>query len=167
MKRSRFHFFVVFLLLALGATSGCQHSKAPRLEPLVARFYLETYPSEEGRTVVLPQSDVMVVVSPKPVVMEFDVVDVEIAEVALGRCLLFKLTLAAGRDLYRLTGSSQGQRLVLALNDQAVGARKIDQPLDETNLMIFLEMPDDALPDVVARLKQTSAEVRRSLAKGR
>lgn len=167
MKTSRCPYFILLLLLVLGATSGCQHSKALRLEPLVARFYLETYPSEAGRTVVLPQSDVMVVVSPKPVVMEFDVVDVEIAEVALGRCLIFKLTLAAGRDLYRLTGSSQGQRLVLALNDQAIGARKIDQPLDETNLMIFLEMPDDALPDVVARLKQTSAEVRRSLAKGR
>ncbi|MBP8255988.1 MAG: hypothetical protein KAX37_01600 [Opitutaceae bacterium] len=134
-------------------------------DPLVARFFVESRASEYGRPVVLPQSGVFISIDPKPVIMEFDITDAEVAEVALGKCLLVRLTTAAARDLYRLTGSAQGRRLVLSLNDQVVGARKIDRPLDDGTILLFVERPDNELPGMVTRLKETSGEIRRKLAR--
>ncbi|MBP7140976.1 MAG: hypothetical protein KBA71_03640 [Opitutaceae bacterium] len=134
-------------------------------DPLIARFFVESRASEYGRPVTLPQSGVFVSIDPKPVIMEFDITDAEVAEVALGKCLLFRLTPAAARDLYRLTGSAQGRRLVLSLNDQIVGARKIDRPLEDGTILVFVERPDSELPDMVLRLKRTSGEIRKKLAR--
>ncbi len=158
--------FLAIAPFALGLVS-CQSPKpsAEPFEPLVARFFLEARGTEGARVVTLPQSEVVISVESKPVVMEFDVTDAEVAEVPLGRCLLFRLTTAAARDLYRLTGTAQGRRLVLALNDRVIGARRIDRPLDEGVVLVFVEMPDSELPGVVDRLKRTSAEVRKKLAR--
>ncbi len=152
------------LSLGLASCHGPNRSAAP-FEPLVARFFIETRGAEGGRRVTLPQSEIVISIDPKPVVMEFDITDAEVAEVPLGRCLLFRLTTAAARDLYRLTGTAQGSRLVLALNDHVFGARKIDRPMDDGVILVFVEMPDGELPGVVDRLKRTSEEVRRKLAR--
>lgn len=149
-----------FLVLAL-LGAGCQTppSAPPPLAPLVARFYLETKPSDAGVPVKLPQSGLIITVAPKPVLVEYDIVNAEIAQVELGRCLLVQVSPAAARDLYRLTVSAVGRRLLLALNDQFVGARPIEAALDDGVVLIFLEMPDDQLPALVARLKLTSANL--------
>jgi len=152
---------------ALTFLSGCAAPSAPSSEPLIARFFLEAHASEEGRPVTLPQSGVTITILPKPVVMEFDLVDADVAEVSLGQCLLFKLTPAAAQDLYRLTGTSQGRRLVLALNDTVIGARRIDRPFDDGTIATFVEVPDATLPELAMRLKATSADIRRTLSRER
>ncbi len=141
--------------------SGCATAPEPAKDyaPLVARFYLEAKPGEAGVAVTLPQSGVTVNVSPKPVVVEYDLANAEVAQVDLGRCLFVQLNGSASRDLYRLSVGAIGRRLVLALNDQFVGARRIEAAMEGGAILIFVEVPDAELPGMVERLKRTSADL--------
>lgn len=148
------------LLLAL-AFAGCQSSPQKKdYTPTQARFFLE---EADARTVsvTLPKSGVRVAVGPKPVFTEGDLVNVELMQVDLGKCLLFQFTPAAARDLYRVSGSNQGRRLVLFLNNVAVGARRMEGPFADGAVMVFVEVPDADLPVLVSNLKKTSAEIQR------
>lgn len=152
----------IALLTCLGlaaCSSPAGKSAQSPAPPLVARFFLEAKAGEPGVTVMLPQSGVTLVVSPKPVVVEYDIVNAEVAQVELGRCLLVQLSPAATRDLYRLSVSSVGRRLVLSLNDQFVGARPIEGAMSDGTILTFVERPDAELPDLVGRLKATCAEI--------
>lgn len=159
--------FAFGLSLLLG---GCAVPAGPPSKdyaPLVARFYLEAKPDESGVAVTLPQSGVAIAVAPKPVVVEYDIADAEIAQVELGRCLLVQLNGAAARDLYRLSVTANGRRLVLALNDRFVGARRIDQAIESGVILTFVELPDEELPALVDRLKKTSADLAEAARKAR
>ena len=150
-----------FALLAAAGLTSCQSTPAAPTDyqPLVARFYLETKPTEAGLAVQLPQSGVNVNVGPKPVFVEYDIINAEVAQVDLGKCLLVQLTPAASRDLYRLSVASVGRRLVLSLNDKLVGARRIERAMSDGNIMVFVELPDADLPDLVSRLKRTTVDI--------
>jgi hypothetical protein len=153
--------------LAIVATlllCGCHSNPERTPVSVVARFLLE---SDAVRTaeLVLPVSGVAIRVIPKPVISEFDIVNVELAQVELGRCLMFQVTPDAARDLYRLTAANQGRRLVLLLNDVPMGARVIERPLEGGVISIFSELPEAELPGLVARLKHTVAVIRREAAK--
>lgn len=154
------------LLLAAAAwgLGGCQTKPQAGFVPAVARFGLE---SEAARTVelVLPVSGVKIRVLPKPVFSEFDLTDVAEAQVELGRCLRFRLAPAAARDLYRLSVANQGRRLVLLLDGRAIGARMIEQPLDNGEIFTFVEIPDAELPTLVERLQRTTHAIRGEAAK--
>jgi hypothetical protein len=151
------------LLLALLAalfTAGCQSSRHSELdEPLIARFFMEVRPGTPGTVVQLPVSRVILNVNPKPVLTEYDIANVEFGKTTdLGWCLNFQFTPAAARDLYRLSAANQGGRLMLTLNDAPVGVRRLDQPVANGNLLVFLEVPNDQLPPIAERLKRTSAQ---------
>jgi hypothetical protein len=92
-------------------------------------------------------------------------VNVELMQVELGKCLMFQLTPAAARDLYRVSGSNQGRRLVLFLNDVALGARRMEGPLAEGRVFVFVEVADTALPTLVENIKKTTAAVQRAMAR--
>jgi hypothetical protein len=166
MVRARLSRSAVLAALLLGAAlvlAGC-HTPPRDYTPTAARFYLEAS-SGEGAVMTLPQSGVQVPISAKPVLSEFDIVDAELVQVELGRCLMFRLTPSAARDLYRLTASHQGSRLVLTLNGVALGARRIDGPMGEGTVLIFVEMPDEQLPALVRNLKLTAGEIQRAAAR--
>jgi hypothetical protein len=147
-------------LVAAVSFAGCQSSnRAGNYEPLVARFYLESKPGETGTVVSLPVSGVEIVVNPKPVIVEYDIANAEVARVDLGECLWVQLTRAAARDLYRLSVAGMGRRLVLSLNDSPVGARRIEQTMADGVIVTFVEAPDAELPLLVNRLKRTSANL--------
>lgn len=151
---------LVALLFGLLFFSGCQ-TKPPSVldQPLVARFFMEVRPGTPGTAVQLPISRVVINVNPKPVLVEYDIASVDFAKVDLGWCLYFQFTPAAARDLYRLSASNLGGRLVLTLNDSPVGARRLDQAIADGNLLIFAEVPNEELPPIVARLKRTSEAI--------
>jgi hypothetical protein len=155
-------FAAIALICAALFSPACQSKKTKEEAPLLARFYLELKPGEPGVSVDLPQSGLTIGVQRKPVLVEYDILNAEVAQVELGRCLLVQLTPAAANDLYRLTVNSLGRRLVLLLNDQPVGARRIDEAIADGNLLLFLEVPDVDLPQVVRRLKATAGELARS-----
>ena len=152
------------LALALaGLFAGCRSAPLD-YQPATARFYLET--SQTGSNVVtLPKSGLKLAIGATPVLAEGDIVNVELVQVELGKCLMFSLTTAAGRDLYRFSASNQGRRFVLLIDGAAVGARRVEAPLNEGTIFMFVEVPDDALPALVTRLKKTSADLQRAIAK--
>ena len=150
------------VLAVIVGLAGCQSGNNKEEPPLLARFYLELKPGEPGVGVDLPQSGLTIGVQRKPVLVEYDILNAEVAQVELGRCLLVQLSPAAANDLYRLTVNSLGRRLVLLLNDQPVGARRIDEAIADGNLLLFLEVPDADLPQIVRRLKATAGELARS-----
>jgi hypothetical protein len=152
--------YLVAALSLLLMTSGCSTAPIAANQPTLARFFLESS-NNEGVHVVLPQSETGITVAVKPVFSEFDITRVEIAQVELGKCLLFQLTPAAARDLYRLSASNSGHRLVLMVNGRAIGARRIEQPLNDGAIVIFVEAPDEALPELQAGLRKTALELQR------
>ena len=155
---------IVLLGLVLCALSGCTTSHPPKSAgrtPLTVRFYLETNPGEAAVTVQLPQSGVSLGVAPKPVFSEFDITNAEVARVDLGLCVLVQLTPAAKRDLYRLSVPAQGRRLVVSLNDVFLGVHRIAHAMADGVVPVFLEVPDEQLPGIVAQIKSASAEIAR------
>ena len=155
--------FLAGLLLGTLVLTGCQTAAPARDHtPTVARFFLEAGDGG-GLAVQLPQSGVLLMLNAKPVLTEGDIVAVELAQVDLGKCLMFQLTAAAARDFYRLSASNQGRRLVLQLNGSPVGARRIDGPVADGVVFVFVELPDASLPKVVDDLKKTTVEVQRKL----
>ena len=151
---------LAFSVIVGAALTGCTTSPAAGKSSPLARFFLEAQGSVGERT-ILPQSETEISIARKPVLTEFDLVSVEIAQVELGKCLQFRFTPAASRDLYRLSVDNLGQRLVLMVDGRAMGARRIDRPIPDGTLLMFIETPDDALPALQMGLRQTSVQIQR------
>lgn len=148
-----------------GLSAGCSSTPPPKdYTSVVARFFLESA-SGDGTPLTLPQSGVRVPVNPKPVIAEGDILNVELVQVDLGKCLLFQLSTSAIRDFYRMTVTHQGRRLVLVLDGEAVGARRIDGPITNGVLYMFVERPEGDLPALVQNLKNSSTAIQRELAR--
>lgn len=146
-------------IVAMLCVAGCATEPARPAATAVARFFLEAARGD-GAQATLPRSEVSIAIQPKPVITEFDLASVELAEVELGRCLLFQLTPEGGRDLYRLTAVNQGRRLVLVVNGEPLGARRIERPIEGGALLIFVERPDEELPALVREFRTTIAALR-------
>ena len=142
---------------------GCASKDRPRdFVPTVVRFFLESA-SQDGIPLTLPQSGVSVVVNSKPIITEGDIVNVELVQVELGKCLFFQLTPSATRDFYRLSVAHQGRRFALMIDDVAVGARRVDGPITNGVVFVFVELPDAALPALVEKLKKSCAVLQREI----
>ena len=163
--------FVRFLLAvstlaALLGVGGCDtFSKKKDHDITVARFCIEANEREAFATVTLPVSGVQIAINNKPIVTEFDFTGVDLAQSDLGKFLVFKLTEQAARDVYRVTGSNQGKRLVLFINDQPVGARVIDSAFSSGVIAVFAALPEEMLPKLVKDLNDTSVDLQKKLAK--
>ena len=113
------------VLAAVFAVAGCNaQTKKKNYETTVARFLIEASEGDTFASVTLPVSGVQIAVNNKPAVTEFDFTGVQLAHADLGDFLVFSLTVDAARDVYRLTGSNQGKRLVLFINGKPVGASR-------------------------------------------
>ncbi len=158
--------FCVGAVLLLGA--GCQTTPEPDYDPVIAQFFIEVPAQVQGGQVLsMPRSGVAVSVSPRAVLTEADVRNVELVRVDLGLCLLFEFSGESARDLLRISGSNLGRRLVVTLNGQPFGARLMDGPILDGRLMIFVELPDDELTETAVNLKRTAQEIQTALAEGR
>ena len=148
-----------------GGVCGCQSTAAPKdYTPLQARIFLESG-SGDGAPVRLPQSGVGITLNTKPVITEGDIINVELVQVDLGKCLLIQLTPSASRDFYRLSVTHQGRRLVLLINDKPLGARRIDGAITNGVVYVFVEVPENELPALVENLKKSSVAMQREIAR--
>lgn len=148
------------VLVVLLAFTGC-HSfgeKKRDFTPTTARFFLESTEAN-APTVALPISGLKVAISASPVLTEGELSRVEIVQVELGRCLLFQTTPYSVNELYRVTGANQGRRLVLMLNQLPMGSRRIEGPMADGRLLIFVEVADAALPELVTNMNKTIQEL--------
>ncbi|WP_221774614.1 hypothetical protein [Pelagicoccus albus] len=133
---------------------------------LRARFILESSSqSDMSALVTLPISLVQIPVEGDAVLSEFDYYSIDIAEVALGKCLAFTLKPAAAREFYQISVANQGKRLVLVLNGEAVAARRIDEPIADGRVFIFLEADDERLAEVANQLQKTNFDIQKKLSR--
>ena len=155
----------LFLLAGMVGLAGCQSKSPPKdYTPTSARFFLESA-TADGMPQKLPQSGVHISVNSQPVIVETDILNVELVQVELGRCLLFQLTSSASRDFYRMTATHQGRRLVLLIDNMAFGARRIDGVIANGALFVFVEMPEADLPALVHNLKKSSIALQQELSR--
>ena len=155
----------VLLSLGLFIHAGCQSASKPKnYTPVTARFFLESG-SGDGTPVMLPQSGVRLTVNSKPVITEGDIINVELVQVDLGKCLLVQLTPSASRDFYRLSVTHQGRRLVLLVDGNPLGARRIDGAITNGVVYVFVEMPEAEMPAFVDNFKKSSVAMQRELAR--
>lgn len=135
-------------------------------DPILARFVLEHDGSDSyAASVVLPISGVRIPVESKAVVSEFDYLDIDAVTLELGRGLVFSLKPAAARDFYRISVTGQGKRLVLLFNGQAVGARRIDGPVADGKIYIFIEATDAEVDAFAAKIKETNLDIQKKLSR--
>lgn len=165
MRRKYLPFFTLIAGLVV-FLSGCATSKKKYPET-IARFMLEAGPNEAGATLQLPRSGTTISVAPKTYFTEFDIVNCTAVVNELGKSLVFKLSPAATRDLFKLTAVSRGKRIVTVINSVAVGARRIEDPLGDGYLVTYVEIEDDKLDEIAKNITSTSIDAKKELEKSK
>jgi len=130
-------------------------------EPMRARFVMEA--DHDGALVTLPVSNVRIQVNATAVITEYDLEDVSLADLEMGKCLRFTTTRRASRALYQETASNQGKRMVLLVNGRPLGIQRIDRPIADGVFHVFVELPDSELPELTRNLKGTSLDIQAKL----
>ncbi len=159
MNRPRFLLTFFLGLLALGA-SGCMSSKKNKDPKTVARFMIEAPARSTGVSVRLPKSGTTMLLSPNSFFTEYDIVKCEVIDNELGKSLLFQLTERAARDLFRMTATNQGRRLVTVVNGIAIGAQRIDAPISNGYIVTYVEVEGENLEIMAKYITSTSVEAR-------
>ncbi|MDF3056069.1 MAG: hypothetical protein K0R17_284 [Rariglobus sp.] len=168
MKHPLISCLFISVVAAFVAVVGCNTStKKKDHATTVARFFLEASEGDAFASVTLPVSGVKIAINNKPVITEYDFTGVQLAESDLGKFLVFSLTGDAARDVYRVTGTNQGKRLVLFINDKPVGARIIDKVFNTGAISVFAAIPEELLPELTKNLNATSADIQEQLEKAK
>lgn len=151
-------YLLLFPLLAF-VLCGCKKDKLEAEDMKVPRLMVETrsvqYGGLGGAVVQLPVSDTRIALQKEPLVTEFDIVNVELVKVDMGLALLIQTNERGGRALYRGTVSNMGGRIVLMVNNNAIGARRIDGAIQNGNFYTFVEIDDEELGQLVLDIKAT------------
>lgn len=152
----------LFLFIVLVIVSGCRQEKDVE-NMSVPRLMLEArgvdYGSMSGETLTLPISGTTVRVLNEPVVDEFEIVNVEMVKVDMGLAMLVEVTDKGGRELYRKTVTNKGGRIVLTINDNPIGARRIDSAIGDAKFYTFVEVDDEELGQLVLDIKDSLAYI--------
>lgn len=168
MRILRFSFWLGLIALSL-AVAGCgsSSSKKKKYPVTVARFMLEASDREVGTLVRLPLSGSTINVLPKTYFTEYDISKCEVVDNELGKGLFFQLTEQASRDLYRLSASNQGRRLITTVNGVAIGAVRVDRPIAQGFIITYVEVPLTAMEEMAKNISLTSADARKEAEKKR
>jgi len=146
------------LLVALTLTTGCMKDDQPD-NLSVPRLMIESrgvnYGALGGELVTLPVSGTSIQIQSEPLVHEFDIFNVDMVKVDMGIALLIQVSPKGARELYRGSVSSMGGRIVLTVNGNAIGARRIDGAIQDGNLYTFVEVDDEELGQLVLDIKKS------------
>lgn len=158
----RFFTIIVTLILCL-IVPGCRKNETTIPIPYVARFYVESQPHlphEWSTPICMPISQTLFNVYPKPVILEGDIENIELVQVDLGQCLLFEFNQSATQRLHQLSQSNSNETLFLFINDVPVGFQTLQEPIQDGKLILFVEIADKALPDLVLGLKKSLSKIK-------
>lgn len=144
--------------------AGCKSATKPEHAPMRAMFFLEAT-GEPSVAVELPVSGLELAVPLRPVITEYDIETVGVAACELGSCLEFQFRASAIRDIYRLTASQTGRRLILLVNGEALGAHRIAHPITDGVLRVYVEKPDTEIVLLARNLQLTSAALQPEMAR--
>jgi len=143
---------------------GCKKDKLENLT--VPRLMIETrgvnYGEMSGKTVTLPVSGTSISIEGEPVANEFDIMNVEQVKVDMGMALLVQVGGKGARQLYRASVSNMGGRIVLTINGNAIGARRIDGAIQNGNFYTFVEVDDAELGQLVLDIKESLVKIQES-----
>lgn len=155
--------FMIIALASLGFSLAACNTTSGRgdHETQVARFVVET--DQDGAVVSMPVSGARIRVNSKAILTEYDFLNVEVADLELGRCLQFTLTHQASRAFYQTSATNQGMRLVLLVNGKPLGLRRIERPVSNGVIYVFVEIPDAELPELAKNLRGTSIEIQKKI----
>jgi hypothetical protein len=132
----------------------------------IPRLMIETrgvsYGGLIGETVTLPVSRTKISIQKEPLVSEFDIVNVELVKVDLGLALMVELTEKGARELYRGSVINKGGRVVLMVNNNAIGAQRLGSAISDGKWYTFVEVDDEELGDLVLDIKESLFEVHSS-----
>jgi tetratricopeptide (TPR) repeat protein len=96
---------------------------------------------------------------PLPVINEYEIQNVDMAQTAAGKGLLFYFDSAATSRLSKLTTNSRSLSLVLLIDDKPMGVRPIDAQILNGQLFTLVEIPDELLDKLVFSLKETCSRL--------
>ena len=151
-------YFFLLPVLAL-FFSGCNKDKIDEKNLKVPRLMVETrgvqYGALGGNVVQLPVSGTRIALEKEPVVNEFDIVNVELVKVDMGLALLIQTNERGARALYRATVTNMGGRIVLTVNNNAIGARRVDAAIQDGKFYTFIEISDEEIGQLVLDIKAT------------
>lgn len=138
---------------------GCNKDKLEDEDLKIPRLMVETrgvdYGGLGGQVVELPVSGTRISLRKEPLLNEFDIVNVELVKVDMGLALLFQTNGGGARALYRGTVSNMGGRIVLTVNNNAIGARRVDRAIQNGKFYTFAEVDDEELGQLVLEMKKT------------
>ena len=160
MRLVHIHLFFTFLGVCL--LCGCK--KEQELKNLsLPRLMIETRGSGNLKTgVKLPISGTKINIQDQPLVDEFNVLNVELVKVDMGLALLVQVSAQGSRSLYRGSISNMGGRIVLMINGNAIGARRIDGPIEDGNFFTFVEVSDEELGKLVFDIKASLSSIKKN-----
>lgn len=144
------------ILLTLGAAllSSCKTIESRQMRAThLPMFFIEAVGAElrssKMVSIQLPVSASVIQIKPVPTIPAFDIAHVTMAEGEKGIFLQFELKKKARLQLMRICAEYRGRRLVLMLGGRPVGAWRIDCVLDQGMLSTYVEIPDEAIPQLV------------------
>lgn len=153
-------FFVLCSLLLLAACNRSSNEKALSIPRLALEAGHLTYGQMTDSVVRLPISGSQIAINREILVSEFEIQQVELVQVKLGLAIMLQLSDAGARALYRASVASNGRRVVLLVNGNAIAARRLDGPISDGKYYTFVEMADDALPELVLNLKRSIRKIK-------
>jgi hypothetical protein len=160
-KRRCFLRFLAGLALAWAglALAGCASNK--ELPDKLITFDFQTVDPQAGLPLVMPISGIQYHYIPKSGPNEVDLDGVQIANVQDISCLQFSFSDSGLRKLARETALHEGLKLFTFVNDKPIGVTPITQPINDGQLYVFVEIPEDQLQsytkdlqDSIDRIKQ-------------
>ena len=163
MHHNKLHLF--FALLGVCLLCGCQKEqdlKNYRLPRLMIENRGVDYGSMGGTIVELPVSGTRINIQDQVLVDEFNVLNVELIKVDMGLALLVQVSARGSRALYRGSVSNMGGRIVLMINGNAMGARRIDGAIEDGNFYTFVEVGDEELGKLVFDIKESLVSIQKN-----
>jgi hypothetical protein len=148
----------VMLGLAGLALGGC--STGHELPSKLITFQFQTLDPEGGVEITMPISGLKYrcTLSQDLSIVDLDSVSIGVSQNV--RCLVFQFDETGQRVLYRDSVLHQGLMLYMMVNGKPMGACMISQPIDDGQVVIFAEVPDDQLDKYVADLQDSVAKMK-------
>ncbi|MGA2052639.1 MAG: hypothetical protein ABSH19_04940 [Opitutales bacterium] len=153
------HGLAVAILAWAGlALSSCSTGK--ELPNKLITFEFQTIDPQEGKSLTMPMSGLTYRYVENSGLTEVDLDGVQEVENQNVPCLLFTFSTAGQRALYRDTASHEGLMMFTFVNDQPIGACRITQPIEDGQLVVFVEIPPDQLTSYVADLQDSIKKIK-------
>jgi hypothetical protein len=157
-------YYLIFPLLVL-VFCGCKKDKIETEDLRIPRLMVEArgvnYGGLGGAVAQLPISGTRIPLRKDPLVNEFDIANVELVKVDMGLALLLQTNEKGARELYRGTVTHMGGRIVLTVNNNPIGARRIGSTIQDGNFYTFVEIDDEALGQLVLDIKKSLLQLQK------